>query len=75
MNRVLLHLRERELSRAKDKEWAASVCDRANDERAADLRFQAAQHRINAEALREALEDAGVVFIPAEQPPLFREMH
>lgn len=74
MDRVLMELRRAELRRAAHKEWAAKVCDGANDERAADLRHDAAQHRANAEALADVLEDRGFVFVPPTQPALM-EMH
>ena len=75
MDRVLIELRKRELARAKDKEWAARVCDGCDDPRAADLRHEAAVHRSNAEALADVLESAGVVFVPSSQPALFERMH
>lgn len=70
MDRVLLALRRAELRRAEHKEWAARVCDGANDDRAADLRHDAAIHRKNAEVLAEVLEGEGYVFVPPQQPAL-----
>ncbi len=75
MNRVLLALRKAELRRAKNKEWAASVCDGVDPERAVDLRHDAAIHRENAHELTLVLEDAGVVFVPPAQPPLWKDLH
>lgn len=75
MDRVLMELRKAELRRAAHKEWAAKVCDGCDDDRAADLRHDAAEHRRNAEALADVLESAGFVFVPPSQPALFREMH
>lgn len=75
MDRVLIELRKRELRKAEHKEWAARICDGADDPRAADLRHDAAEHRRNAEALADVLESAGVVFVPPGQPALFERMH
>ena len=75
MDRVLIELRKAELRRAAHKEWAARVCTGVDDDRAADLRHDAATHRANADALAEVLEDRGFVFVPPQQAPLFKEMH
>ena len=77
MDRVLIRLRNRELARAKELEWAAKVCADTEPHRAEMLRHDAAEHRANAEALQEALEDAGIVFVPPAQMalPLNKETH
>ena len=75
MDRVLIELRKRELRKAEHKEWCARVCDGCDDDRAADLRHDAATHRANADALAEVLVDRGFVFVPPQQAPLFKEMH